>query len=94
MAEGFDAPTDPAAPSAPAAAAPAPAAPAVRPAHESPLWPREVDWHADLPQRPLPTLFDDAVARYGDRPACDFLDRKFSYAEIGRLSDRFAKGLQ
>jgi long-chain acyl-CoA synthetase len=71
-----------------------PATSRIRPGYESSLWPQEVDWHADLPQRPLPGLLDDAVARFSDRPACDFLDRKFTYGEIGRLTDRFAKGLQ
>lgn len=61
---------------------------------ESRLWPKEVDWHADLPARPLPALFDAAVARFADRPALDFLDRKLSYAELGRMADRFAAGLQ
>ncbi|MDH5748200.1 MAG: long-chain fatty acid--CoA ligase [Rhodospirillales bacterium] len=35
-----------------------------------------------------------AVARYGDRPCIDFLDKIYSYDEIGELVRRAAKGFQ
>ncbi|MBL8665129.1 MAG: long-chain fatty acid--CoA ligase [Candidatus Odyssella sp.] len=37
---------------------------------------------------------DQAVQRFPDRPALDFLDKKYTYAELGRLVARAAKGLQ
>lgn len=40
------------------------------------------------------TLLDDAVARFGDRPAFDFLGQQTSYSQLGALVARAAKGLQ
>ncbi|WP_157218529.1 long-chain-fatty-acid--CoA ligase [Flavisphingomonas formosensis] len=45
-------------------------------------------------QHLLTDLLDDAVRRYGDRPAIDFLGRVTHYAELGELVDRAARGLQ
>jgi long-chain acyl-CoA synthetase len=53
-----------------------------------------VDWAAEIPRRPLTELLDDAVKRFPDRPAMDFLDRTFTYAELGKLVNQAAKGLQ
>ncbi|MDP6345918.1 MAG: long-chain fatty acid--CoA ligase, partial [Alphaproteobacteria bacterium] len=53
-----------------------------------------VDWHAELPRKPLYTLLDDAVAHYGQHNLVDFMDRHFTYAEIGALADRAARGFQ
>ncbi|HZD25093.1 MAG TPA: long-chain fatty acid--CoA ligase [Alphaproteobacteria bacterium] len=53
-----------------------------------------VDWHAPLLARPLYRLLDEAVARFGARPAVDFLGYRLSYAELGRLANRVAAGLQ
>src|SRR3990172_10565551 len=57
-------------------------------------YPKDVDWSAPIPSAPLPTLLDDAVKKLGGRPAIDFMDRRYSYAELGALTDRAAKGLQ
>ncbi len=63
-----------------------------------PVWlqhyPEDVDWNAEIPEKPLFALLDDAVSRFGDRPALDFLDRKYSYRELGGLVDRAARGFQ
>ncbi len=53
-----------------------------------------VDWHAEIEKRPMPTLMDESVARFGGRPCVDFLDRKFTYQQIGRMIDRAARGFQ
>lgn len=42
----------------------------------------------------LPCLLEQAVARFGDRPAIDFFGRRLTYAELGRRVDRAALGLQ
>jgi long-chain acyl-CoA synthetase len=42
----------------------------------------------------LTAMFEQAVARFGDRPAIDFFGRKFTYAELGRRVDRAALGFQ
>ncbi|OYV36880.1 MAG: dicarboxylate--CoA ligase PimA [Rhodospirillales bacterium 20-64-7] len=39
-------------------------------------------------------LLDRAVQRFGNRPALDFMGRRTRYAELGRLVDRAAAGLQ
>ncbi|MSO69908.1 MAG: long-chain fatty acid--CoA ligase [Alphaproteobacteria bacterium] len=57
-------------------------------------YPKDVDWHAPIPAAPLYDLLDQAVKKFSDRPAIDFMDRRYTYAELGRLADRAAKGLQ
>jgi long-chain acyl-CoA synthetase len=53
-----------------------------------------VQWDATFTAAPLPQLLDRAVARYGQRTCTDFLGRHLTYAEIGRLTERTAAGLQ
>ncbi len=53
-----------------------------------------VDWHASLATAPLYKFLDDAVARYGAANCIDFLDRKITYAEIGQMVNRAARGFQ
>ncbi|MCH8187347.1 MAG: long-chain fatty acid--CoA ligase [Proteobacteria bacterium] len=57
-------------------------------------YPANVDWDAELPARPLYALMDDAVARHGGKSAIDFLDRKFTYAEVGKMIEHAACGFQ
>jgi succinyl-CoA synthetase alpha subunit len=40
------------------------------------------------------SLLDASVVAYASRPCTYFLGRRLSFAEIGRLSDQAAKGLQ
>ena len=55
---------------------------------------RTVSW--DLPVKPrlLGELLDQSVAAHGARPCTYFMGKRLSYAEIGALSDRAAKGLR
>jgi long-chain acyl-CoA synthetase len=57
-------------------------------------YPEGVRWDAPLARMPVQQLLDDAVARWPDRPAIDFMGRVLSYRELGALSDRAAKGFQ
>ncbi len=57
-------------------------------------YPADVDWCADLPARPMGALFDEAVARFGDRPFLDFMDKRTTYREVARQVDHLACGLQ
>ena len=57
-------------------------------------YPPSVKWDAELPAKPLFDVFDDSLQRYGDRPCLDFLDRKFSYREVGKMIDHAAAGFQ
>ena len=60
------------------------------------------DLPADLPPEVMPTiaprlltdLLDKAVAHHGSQPAIDFLGRRWTYAELGDLVRRAARGLQ
>jgi long-chain acyl-CoA synthetase len=50
--------------------------------------------HLAIPDKPLPALLEEAVARFGDRPAMDFLGKLYSFRELGRLVERAAAGFQ
>jgi long-chain acyl-CoA synthetase len=43
---------------------------------------------------PLTKLFDDAVTRFPDRPATDFLGSRLTYRELGDLVTRATRGFQ
>lgn len=57
-------------------------------------YPSDVDWAAEIAVKPMHALLEDSVARFPDRPCIDFLDRRYSFAEIGRLANQAAKGFQ
>ncbi|MGH8248672.1 MAG: AMP-binding protein, partial [Gammaproteobacteria bacterium] len=58
------------------------------------VYPEDLDWRAEIPVKPLHAVLDDAVARFPDNACIDFLGKKYSYRDIGRLVDCAAKGLQ
>ncbi len=43
---------------------------------------------------PVATLLDEAVSRFAQHTAIDFLGRRYSYREVGQLTERAAAGLQ
>ena len=57
-------------------------------------YPDGIDWHAPIAQKPLFALIDDAVTRFPNNPALDFLGKTTTYKELGRLVDRAAQGFQ
>jgi len=57
-------------------------------------YPPDVDWGEPIGVKPLHALLDDAIARFADRPCIDFFGKRYSYAEVGRLVNRAAKGLK
>jgi long-chain acyl-CoA synthetase len=57
-------------------------------------YPPGVDWLLDIPVRPVHTLLDEAVARFGARPFLDFLGRRYTYGDAARLIARAACGFQ
>ena len=57
-------------------------------------YPEGVNWDARFEPALLGTLLDRAVQNHGSRPCTYFMGKRLSYAEIGALSDRAAKGLQ
>src|SRR5262245_3353763 len=58
------------------------------------VYPQEVVWDADFPPQLMVALLDDAVRAHGARSCTYFLGKRLSFAEIGALSDRAAKGLR
>jgi long-chain acyl-CoA synthetase len=57
-------------------------------------YPKDVDWGMTFKPTLISSLLDAAVEAYGPRPCTYFMGRRLSFAEIGQLSDRAAKGLQ
>jgi long-chain acyl-CoA synthetase len=57
-------------------------------------YPKDIDWGMDFEPALLTSLLDNAVAAHGSRPCTYFMGKRLTFAEIGRLSDRAAKGLQ
>jgi len=57
-------------------------------------YPEGIDWGAEIGVKPMHALLDDAVARFAGHPCIDFLDRRYSFTEIGLLVNRAAKGLK
>jgi len=57
-------------------------------------YPASVDWSKPLPSRPLYEILDEAIAAYPNNLFIDFLDKKYTYKQAGKLIARAAKGLQ
>lgn len=57
-------------------------------------YPKGVAWDARFRPALMGGLLDRAVQAYGSRPCTYFMGKRLSFAEIGDLSDRAAKGLQ
>ena len=57
-------------------------------------YPQGVDWGARFTPRPVTALLDDAVARFGDKTATNFLGRSTTYRDLGRTVSRAAAGLE
>ncbi|MBP2290959.1 long-chain-fatty-acid--CoA ligase [Azospirillum rugosum] len=55
-------------------------------------YPAGIAWDQDIPVSPLSDLFEEAAARFAQRPCLDFLGRRYSYAEVMGLVNRAAKG--
>jgi long-chain acyl-CoA synthetase len=57
-------------------------------------YPPRVDWAAPIAAKPVFALLDEAAERHPGEDCIDFLDKKYTYAEVRHLSDRVAKGLR
>ncbi len=57
-------------------------------------YPPGIDWAAPIAVRPMHELMDEAVRRHGRKPCIDFLGKRYSYADIGALVNRAAKGFR
>ncbi|MGD6809427.1 MAG: long-chain-fatty-acid--CoA ligase [Candidatus Bathyarchaeia archaeon] len=56
-------------------------------------WPPEVPTHIDIPQVPLQAVLSQTAKNLPEKTAITYGERKISYAELDRLSDRFAVAL-
>lgn len=79
-------------------AAQQPAAQGSMPTSEARPWlasyPAGVDWSASFTARTVPALLDDAISRFGDRTATNFLGRTMTYRELGGRVEQAAAALQ
>jgi long-chain acyl-CoA synthetase len=57
-------------------------------------YPENVDWHVEIPAKPLTSLLDDAAEQWPERPAIEFLGTQISYRELAVLVNRAASGLK
>lgn len=57
-------------------------------------YPDGIDWHEDIPTYAVPEMLERTCADFGKKPAFDFMGRHWRWAEIGKLADKMAKGLQ
>ncbi len=57
-------------------------------------YPPGVFWDAEIVPGPVQSILDDAVGKWPDRPAIDFMGKRFTYRDLGDLVNRAAKGLQ
>jgi len=57
-------------------------------------YPANVKWDQTFELKPLFHNIDQAVLRFPDRPALDFLDKVYTYRQLGDLVARAAKGFQ
>ena len=57
-------------------------------------YPAGVSWDARLETGPVQDILEGAARKWPDKPALDFAGRIMTYAELDRLADRMAAGLQ
>ncbi|MGZ8416290.1 MAG: long-chain-fatty-acid--CoA ligase [Methyloceanibacter sp.] len=57
-------------------------------------YPEGLDWDTRFKPALVNSLLDEAVQAYGTRSCTYFMGKRLSFAEIGALSDRAAKGLR
>ena len=58
------------------------------------VYPEGVEWRTTFPPKPLTALLDDAIAAYPGNPCVSFHGKRTTYAEVGDLVARAAKGFQ
>ena len=57
-------------------------------------YPKDVDWHEDMPSETVFAMFDRTAEKHPTAPAFDFLGAKQTWGDMHSASVRFAKGLQ
>ena len=57
-------------------------------------YPEGMRWDAELPVKPVQQMLDEAVERWPERSAVEFMGQAITYRELGAAVERAAKGLQ
>ena len=57
-------------------------------------YPKGVDWHAELPEKPVFAILDEAAEHYGDRPFLNFLGAKCRYGDAHAIVEKLAGAFQ
>jgi long-chain acyl-CoA synthetase len=64
----------------------------------APFWEKSyapgVSWEQKFQPKPVTAIFDEAVAKFRDRPMLDFMDKKYTFGQVSALIDRAAAGFQ
>ena len=57
-------------------------------------YPKGVKWEIEIEEKPVYALLDEAVAKWPNNYAIDFMDKRITYAELDDMVDRAAKGFR
>jgi long-chain acyl-CoA synthetase len=57
-------------------------------------YPPNVRWNAPLELSSVQSILETAAARFGSKPALDFMSKRITYAELDALANRAAAGFQ
>ena len=57
-------------------------------------YPEGVSWQAPLPPQSMTALFEESVERFGSHRFLDFMDKHYTYRDVGRQVASLAEGLQ
>ena len=57
-------------------------------------YPNQVNWDAPLHEGTVPQFWHQSVTQFADNEFCDFLNKRYSYGQMGALVRKAAKGLQ
>ena len=57
-------------------------------------YPAGVRWDIEIEAKPLQQILVETAAKWPDRPALEFMNKRITYRELDALADRAAKGLQ
>jgi long-chain acyl-CoA synthetase len=57
-------------------------------------YPKGIAWDQPMTGEPVPAMLDRSVKDFADKPCTNFLGKRMTYAEIGRLCDRATVGLK
>ena len=54
-------------------------------------YPAGILWDAEIVPGPVQSILDDAVAKWPDRPAINFMGKRITYRDLGDLVNRAAR---